>query len=239
MNFTTTCEVPSQTDELFKLVNSTYQKNLSLQLEKATMPNTTIEEEDFDFILIDENDIIDKVVVGITWGFLEIFLNPCCFGLVQFDRLGGDPLKRRITDQVGYQFCIHFFVILNDSFLTFFVQLFSNLLLQTIANNILESIYALQILFDIDYPAMIRSIYFFQKYQGIIYKLLTFIEMVYIKFWLKFVRQRMISMDDQYIVTCLTAQNLILSSLLSILMVRIGKWLEFGTLPLVSEVAHK
>ena len=104
-------------------------------------------------------------------------------------------------------------------FLIFFVQLFSNLLLQTIANNILESIYVLQILFDIDYPAMIRSIYFFQKYQGIIYKLLTFIEMVYIKFWLKFVRQRMISTDDQYIVTCLTAQNLMLSSLLSIFMV--------------------
>ena len=59
--------------------------------------------------------------------------------------------------------------------------------------------------------------------------------MVYIKFWLKFVRQRMISMDDQYIVTCLTVQNLMLSSLLSILMVRIGKWLEFGTLPLVSD----
>ena len=123
--------------------------------------------------------------------------------------------------------------------LTLFIQLFSNLLLQTIASNILETIYAIQIFFDIDYPAMIRSFYFFQKYQTRIYLLLTLIEMVYIKFWLKFVRQRMISMDDLYIATCLTAQNLMLSTLFSIAMVRAGQWIEFGTLPLVPELAHK
>ena len=113
------------------------------------------------------------------------------------------------------------------------------MLLQIIVNNILESIYVLQILFDIDYHAFVRSLYFFEKFQGTIFVLLILIEMVYIKFWLQFVRQRMVSMDDSYIVTCLTAQNLMLSSLFSLTMVRAGKWLEFGTLPLVPEVAHK
>ena len=112
------------------------------------------------------------------------------------------------------------------------------MLLQIIVNNILESIYVLQIIFDIDYHAFVRSLYFFEKFQGTIFGLLTLIEIVYIKFWLK-ARQRMVSMDDSYIVTCLTAQNLMLSSLFSLTMVRAGKWLEFGTLPLVPEVANK
>ena len=70
------------------------------------MANNTSTEEGLDFILIDENEIIDKVVVGIVWGFLEIAVNAGLFGVVQFDRLGGDPLKRRITDQVGNNFGI-------------------------------------------------------------------------------------------------------------------------------------
>ena len=113
------------------------------------------------------------------------------------------------------------------------------MLLMTIGGNIVDTIYALQILFDIDYPGFIRIAYFFLKFQGMTYVLQTLIEMVYIKFWLKFVRQRMVSMDDSFIVTCLTAQNLMLSSLFSMTMVRAGKWLEFGSLPLVPEVAHK
>ena len=70
------------------------------------MANNTSAEEGLDFILIDENEIIDKVVAGIVWGFLEIPVNAGLFGVVQFDRLGGDPLKRRITDHVGKNFGI-------------------------------------------------------------------------------------------------------------------------------------
>ena len=110
------------------------------------------------------------------------------------------------------------------------------MLLMTIGGNVVDTTYALQILFDIDYPGLIRSAYFFQKFQGMTYVLLTLIEMVYIKFWLQFVRQRMISMDDSYIATSLTAQNVMLSVLYSMSMVKLGKWLKFGTLPLVAEV---
>ena len=65
--------------------------------------NTSVEEK---LAFIDENEIIDKVVAGIVWGFLEIPVNAGLFGLVQFDRLSGDPLKRRIIDQVGKTFGI-------------------------------------------------------------------------------------------------------------------------------------
>ena len=44
--------------------------------------------------------ITDKVISGVTWGLMQFPCNAMIFGLVQFDRLGGDPLKRRVTDQV-------------------------------------------------------------------------------------------------------------------------------------------
>lgn len=65
------------------------------------MANNTKAEVGLDFILSDDNEIFEKVIVSIVWGFLEIPVNAGLFGLVQFDRLGGDPLKRRVTDQVG------------------------------------------------------------------------------------------------------------------------------------------
>ena len=44
--------------------------------------------------------IVEKIVAVIVWIYLEFISNPLYFGIVQFERLGGDPLKRRITDQV-------------------------------------------------------------------------------------------------------------------------------------------
>ena len=42
----------------------------------------------------------EKVFSVSLWIFIEVFGNGLIIGLIQFDRLGGDPLKRRITDQV-------------------------------------------------------------------------------------------------------------------------------------------
>ena len=44
--------------------------------------------------------IVEKVVAVVVWIYLEFISNPLYFGILQFERLGGDPLKRRITDQV-------------------------------------------------------------------------------------------------------------------------------------------
>ena len=49
---------------------------------------------------IDENRIARKIVAALIWILLQFPCNVLLFGFVQFDRLGGDPLKRRITDQV-------------------------------------------------------------------------------------------------------------------------------------------
>ena len=44
--------------------------------------------------------IAEKVIAVVVWIYFEFISNPLYFGIVQFERLGGDPLKRRITDQV-------------------------------------------------------------------------------------------------------------------------------------------
>ena len=43
----------------------------------------------------------EKIVIVVLWILVEVFGNGLLFGLIQFDRFGGDPLKRRIVDQVS------------------------------------------------------------------------------------------------------------------------------------------
>lgn len=52
-------------------------------------------------IEVEEITVFDKIISGITWGLFVFPCNALMFGIVQFDRLGGDPLKRRVTDQVS------------------------------------------------------------------------------------------------------------------------------------------
>ena len=42
----------------------------------------------------------EKVIGVIIWILIEVFGNIMLFGIAHFDRFGGDPLKRRITDRV-------------------------------------------------------------------------------------------------------------------------------------------
>ena len=49
---------------------------------------------------VEENDLVIKILASTIWIILEFPCNAMLFGLVQFERIGGDPLKRRITDKV-------------------------------------------------------------------------------------------------------------------------------------------
>ena len=48
----------------------------------------------------DEFTLTDKVVAIVIWFLIQFPGNLGWLGLIQFERFGGDPLKRRITDQV-------------------------------------------------------------------------------------------------------------------------------------------
>ena len=45
-------------------------------------------------------NIYEKIFIVLVWLLIEIPGNIMLLGIIQFDRLGGDPLKRRIHDQV-------------------------------------------------------------------------------------------------------------------------------------------
>ena len=48
-----------------------------------------------------EVNIGEKIVIGVFWILIVVFGNGFLIGIIQFDRFGGDPLKRRIVDQVN------------------------------------------------------------------------------------------------------------------------------------------
>ena len=43
----------------------------------------------------------EKVVIGVFWIMIVVIGNGFLIGIIQFDRFGGDPLKRRIVDKVS------------------------------------------------------------------------------------------------------------------------------------------
>ena len=60
-------------------------------------------------ITVEEIPLADRVIAGVLWNLYEFPGNALMFGMVQFDRFGGDPLKRRITDQVlTFLLLLHF-----------------------------------------------------------------------------------------------------------------------------------
>ena len=48
-----------------------------------------------------ELGVAEKVIIFLTWLIVETIGNGMLFGLIYFDICAGDPLKRRISDQVG------------------------------------------------------------------------------------------------------------------------------------------
>ena len=58
-----------------------------LELSRYTTANITFESH-------------EKAIFTIEWVLIQFVGNPLLWGMIQFDRFGSDPLKRRIIDQV-------------------------------------------------------------------------------------------------------------------------------------------
>ena len=48
----------------------------------------------------------EKVIFAIEWVLIQFVGNPLLWGMIQFDRYGSDPMKRRIMDQVLQIQCV-------------------------------------------------------------------------------------------------------------------------------------
>ena len=42
----------------------------------------------------------EKIVIGVLWFLIEVIGGLLLMGLIQYEQFGGDPLKRRLIDQV-------------------------------------------------------------------------------------------------------------------------------------------
>ena len=91
-----------------------------------------------------------------------------------------------------------------------------------IFNNICETVQAIKIVFDIDYPKILADCHAFLQFLTNLFSIFTLMEIVMIKFWLKFIRKRLVVMKEDFIVRCLTLQNFLMSSLYALTKVIIG-----------------
>ena len=55
---------------------------------------------EFEVMQVDLN-IKERIGILMIWILIQFLGNGLLLGLIQYDRLGGDPLKRRISDQVS------------------------------------------------------------------------------------------------------------------------------------------
>ena len=69
-------------------------------------------------ILID----FEKAIIVILWLLIEVVGSVLLIGLIQFERLYGDPCKRRIVDQVSL---MEFYNISKDCWIVIFLFSFS------------------------------------------------------------------------------------------------------------------
>ena len=88
------------------LCNESFVIQLSLQLANKMELATNVTEELS--ITVEEIPLADRAIAGVLWILYEFPGNALMLGMVQFDRFGGDPLKRRITDQVTFLLLLHF-----------------------------------------------------------------------------------------------------------------------------------
>ena len=102
---------------------------------------------------------------------------------------------------------------LNISDNRFILQLFSNFLMTWIIHNVFESINTIEILFEISLPRIIQDFYTWETNFMLTYFALTLLEIWTIKFWLKFIRKRMIVMNECFMVFSLTFINIMISTL--------------------------
>ena len=82
-----------------------------------------------------------------------------------------------------------------------------------IIHNMFESINTIEILFEISLPRIIQEFYTWETNFMLTYFALTLLEIWTIKFWLKFIRKRMIVMNESFMVFSLTFINIMISTL--------------------------
>ena len=105
----------------------------------------------------------------------------------------------------------------------FIFKLFSNLYITFIISNLTTlNIGCISNVFEIEFPLWVGYIHSSIIHYNIVYILLTFLECIIVKYWMKFVCKTVLPIDSQFVVTCFTIINNFISIILTVLRIQSG-----------------
>ena len=77
-------------------------------------------------------------------------------------------------------------------------------------------------MFDLNFPNYVNNFNGFLQIQTNLFSIFTILEILTFKYWMRFIKQSVVAMNDQIIVFYLMLQNLSISSLCAVAKVLIG-----------------
>ena len=103
------------------------------------------------------------------------------------------------------------------------LQLFSNVYITFIISNLTTlNIGCISNVFDINFPLWVGYIHSSIIHFNIIYIILTFLECIIVKYWMKFICKTVLPIDSQFFVTCFTIINTFIILFLNTLRIQSG-----------------
>ena len=158
-------------------------------------------------------NVEEITIVVIIWFVIQVFGNGMLLGLIQYDRFGNDPLKRRIIDQVRFQNQISHF--LKTPSLTNFLQLFTNFRVLSIACNLISvNMLSWSAITNMDFSYNLSLLVPFSRQFCIGFGVLSTIESISFKYYTEFILKHVPSVDDTFVVYFLTLLNFIFGFIL-------------------------
>ena len=164
-----------------------------------------------------ESSIGKYCIITLLWTLIEMIGNPLLFGLIQFERYQGDPLKRRIIDQLLTS--VYFVVII---FNLTSGNLFTWSAITDIDLNIYVSYFAMEI-----------------RRFTIIFAMLVLWECAILRTLLEYYWKKIPPMEQEFTISCLNRTNILLSFQLTIIGSLAGNNRELFRLQGISQLFHK
>ena len=163
-----------------------------------------------------EANIGKYFTIIVLWTLIELIGNPLLVGLIQFERNQGDPLKRRLNDQLLTSvYCVVIFFNLTSG------NLFTWSAITDIDLNIYVSYFAMEV-----------------RRFTIIFAMLVLCECAILRTLIEYYWKNIPPMEQEFTISCLTKINFLLSFQLTVIGSLAGNNRELFRLQGVSQIFH-
>lgn len=163
-----------------------------------------------------EANIGKYFTITVLWTLIELIGNPLLVGLIQFERNQGDPLKRRLNDQLLTSvYCVVIFFNLTSG------NLFTWSAITDVDLNIYVSYFAMEV-----------------RRFTIIFAMLVLCECAILRTLIEYYWKNIPPMEQEFTISCLTKINFLLSFQLTVIGSLAGNNRELFRLQGVSQIFH-